>query len=264
MSTCRITTPSKAPSHSWPEVVTGAVLAALCLAAWGAMWLWMRSPAAHVLLHGAAPPPLAWSQPGWYALLFTGGWTLMTAAMMLPTSIPLLVMFRKIVGGRATAPLLTGAVVAGYLGVWAAAGAVLQMVNWLLQAGVRRVAATAWIGAAVVLGIAGLFQFSELKYACLEKCRSPLSFIIRRWRGGSELAQSLRLGAEHGMFCVGCCWSLMLLMFVVGAGSLGGMLVLGLVMAVEKNFAWGARLSAPLGVALLAGAAASVVAGVME
>lgn len=73
----------------------------------------------------------------------------------------------------------------------------------------------------------------------------------RQLAGGNESLQALRLGAAHGLFCVGCCWSLMLLMFLVGAGSLRGMLVLGLMMALEKNFAWGRRLSTPLGVLLL-------------
>ena len=85
-----------------------------------------------------------------------------------------------------------------------------------------------------------------------------MAFIVERWRGGSESAQSLRLGIDHGIFCVGCCWSLMLLMFVVGTGSLGWMLLLGLVMAAEKNLPWGRRLSAPLGASLLTVAAVIV------
>ncbi|MCH7577715.1 MAG: DUF2182 domain-containing protein, partial [Chloroflexi bacterium] len=78
--------------------------------------------------------------------------------------------------------------------------------------------------------------------------------ITEHWLGNRQQAQAFRLGVHHGIFCVGCCWSLMLLMFAVGVGNLGWMLVLGTVMAVEKNLPWGRRLSAPLGVALLAGA----------
>ena len=105
----------------------------------------------------------------------------------------------------------------------------------------------AWVSGAVILTIAGLYQFSSLKYACLDKCRSPLSFITSRWQGRNESAQSLRIGVEHGLFCVGCCWSLMALMFLVGTGNLIWMLLLGAVMALEKNLPWGHRLSAPLG-----------------
>ena len=101
------------------------------------------------------------------------------------------------------------------------------------------------------MALAGLFQFSELKYRCLDKCRTPLSFVIERWRGRAERWNALRLGLHHGLFCLGCCWALMLLMFVVGAGSVGWMLVLGAVMAVEKNLPWGRRLAVPLGIILL-------------
>jgi predicted metal-binding membrane protein len=110
------------------------------------------------------------------------------------------------------------------------------------------------IGAAII-AVAGAFQFSALKYRCLDKCRTPLSFVIEHWRGRSQAWHAFVLGAHHGLFCVGCCWALMLLMFAVGAGSLGWMLLLAAVMAVEKNLPWGRRLSTPLGVALLAWAA---------
>ena len=71
------------------------------------------------------------------------------------------------------------------------------------------------------------------------------------WQGRRERLQALRLGINHGVFCVGCCWALMLLMFVVGIGSLMWMMILAVVMGVEKNASWGRRLSAPLGIALL-------------
>ena len=83
------------------------------------------------------------------------------------------------------------------------------------------------------------------------------------WRGSHEGAQAFRLGAHHGIFCLGCCWSLMLLMFVVGVGNLGFMLALGAVMAVEKNARWGRRLTAPLGAGLLAFGASLVVLGIV-
>ena len=92
----------------------------------------------------------------------------------------------------------------------------------------------------------------ELKYRCLDRCRSPLSFIMEHWRGERDQAQAFHLGVHHGIFCGGCCWPLMLLMFAIGAGSLGWMLILGSVMAGEKNMPWGRKLSAPVG-ALLVG-----------
>ena len=96
----------------------------------------------------------------------------------------------------------------------------LDVIRWSARrvAGCERLAV-----AAAVLAIAGLCQFSALKYRCLDKCRSPFGFVVEHWRGSREKWQSLLLGVRHGAFCVGCCWSLMLLMFVVGTGSIGWM-----------------------------------------
>lgn len=217
-----------------------------------------------MLMHGYAGAGVAAAHPLQFALIFAGGWTLMTVAMMLPTSFPLLVLFERMVRGRPAAAWLLAVVIFGYLAVWAIVGVGLQILNWLLRAGADRIAwprAAPWVAAAALLSIAGLYQFSSLKYACLEKCRSPLSFLMSRWRGGNASIQALRVGASHGLFCVGCCWSLMLLMFLVSTGSFGVMLVLGVLMAVEKNFSWGRRVSAPLGFVLLAGAAGTLAAG---
>jgi predicted metal-binding membrane protein len=110
----------------------------------------------------------------------------------------------------------------------------------------------AWALGGVTLLLAGAYQFTPLKYHCLEKCRSPFSFITQHWRGRDEQGQAFLLGIHHGLFCVGCCWTLMLVMFAVGVGNFGWMLVLGSVMSIEKNLKWGRRLSTPLGVVLLA------------
>jgi len=255
---------SRARFASWPDAVLAGSLASLALLAWWSLWLWRHSPEGHWLMHGSSPPPMAMAHPLRFMAIFTTGWTLMTIAMMLPTSIPLLVLFHRMIRGKCGAWRLLALVIAGYLAIWASIGAVLQATIWMLYAGVGRVllpGAARWFASAALLAVAGLFQFSKLKYACLDKCRSPMSFLVSHWRGGSEPTQALRLGAVHGLFCVGCCWSLMALMFVVGAGSLTGMLALGVVMALEKNFAWGRRLGAPLGWLLLAGAAAAATVG---
>ena len=87
-----------------------------------------------------------------------------------------------------------------------------------------------------------------------ERCRTPMSFVIEHWRGRNDGRQAFLLGAHHGLFCVLCCWALMLLMFAVGIGSLSWMMLLAIVMAVEKTVSWGRRLSTPVGVALIVGA----------
>jgi predicted metal-binding membrane protein len=220
-----------------------------------------------MLMHGSAHAGMAMAHPLQFALIFAGGWTVMTVAMMLPTSFPLLALFERMVRGRRAAAWLLSVVIFGYLAVWTIVGAGMQVLNWLLRAGADRIVwhrAAPWIAVAAIFCIAGLYQFSSLKYACLEKCRSPLSFLVERWRGGNESLQALCLGASHGLFCVGCCWSLMLLMFLVSTGSFGVMLVLGVLMALEKNFSWGRRLSTPLGLLLLAGSAATLLTGFFQ
>ena len=106
--------------------------------------------------------------------------------------------------------------------------------------------------AAGVFVVAGVYQFTPLKKRCLTSCRSPFTFIAQRWRGGNDGWNALVLGVDHGWFCVGCCWSLMLLMFAVGMTNVGFMMLIGLVMAVEKNVARAAPLGPVLGVVLLA------------
>ena len=111
-----------------------------------------------------------------------------------------------------------------------------------------------WVVGAIVLGMAGVFQFTTLKYRCLDKCHTPVGFIVQRWRGKAPAREALRLGIDHGVFCIGCCWALMLIMFVVGTGSIGWMLALAAVMAAEKNLPSGKRLRTPLGAALIVSA----------
>jgi predicted metal-binding membrane protein len=178
----------------------------------------------------------------------------MTVAMMLPTSLPVLATLHRFAIDRSDRWLLLALAVSGYLVVWGLAGflAYATYLGWLGLA-----SSNAWLAehassaGPLLLLVAGAFQFSALKYRCLDKCRSPFSLVVEHWRGRRDHWQSLRLGLDHGLYCVGCCWALMLLMFAVGTGNLVWMFVLALVMAIEKNVSWGRRLSAPLGVALL-------------
>jgi predicted metal-binding membrane protein len=242
----------------------------LTAAAWLALLLWDRSPYGRYLHHGnwteigfgaslcSALPAIGWALP---AALYVGGWLLMTAAMMLPTTVPLLDRFDRLVGQRPDRRKLVALVIAGYLGIWLAFGLLAHLLDAAVHAAAWRVdwlGFNGWLVGALVLGLAGAFQFSRLKYLCLTRCRAPFSVIVRHWHGRMPRRDALLLGLDHGIFCVGCCWAIMLLMFIVGTGSIGWMLALGLVMATEKNTRWGARLSRPLGAALLSGAAGIV------
>jgi predicted metal-binding membrane protein len=228
------------------------VFVALILLAWLGLWQWGNSPSGRFLHHEEIDHAAGggWSLP----ILFVAGWSLMTVAMMLPTSLPLVTLFHGLTRQRSDQPLLVALLLAGYLGVWTLFGGLAHMGDRRLHEAVHDLPwlqEHAWMIGVTILLVAGGYQFTPLKYHCLEKCRSPLSFIIAHWRGRRERLHALWLGVHHGLFCVGCCWSLILLMFVVGVGNLGWMLVLGAVMAAEKNLPWGRRLSAPLGLALL-------------
>jgi predicted metal-binding membrane protein len=102
-----------------------------------------------------------------------------------------------------------------------------------------------------VLLAAGGYQFSPLKYRCLDECRSPLGFLMNRWHARYERREAFSIGVAHGLFCVGCCWSLMLVMFALGLGSLAWMFMLGALMTIEKNAPIGRRLGRPVGAVLL-------------
>jgi len=254
-------------TRSWFVPIAGILTAT----AWLALLLWEQSPYGRYLDHPR------WTEIGIAAsicralpagdvalplLLYVGGWLLMIAAMMLPTSLPLFRLFHRMVGARADMATLLALLIAGYLAAWVGFGIAAHLLDELLHrlAGEWSwLVAHGWLLGALVLALAGLFQFSRLKYRCLDKCRTPYSFISAHWAGPTPWRSSFRLGLDHGLFCVGCCWAIMLLMFVVGTGNVGWMLGLGAIMAVEKNMPWGRAMSRPLGAVLLA--AAAVVTG---
>ena len=230
-----------------PPWLYAGLLAGLATSAWAALGLLGASAYGPALGHAAGPTagPL-----GVRLALFVLGWTLMSVAMMLPTSLPLVTAVHTMVSG---APRAMAWLAAGYLAVWGLFG----VAAWLADAGLHAlVARSAWAAGradlipGTLLVAAGLFQFSPLKYACLTECRSPIGFVVRHWRGRSAAERALRLGVTHGLYCVGCCWALMLLMFAVGGVHLGWMLALGAVMFVEKAVRWGRLVTAPVGVTL--------------
>ena len=232
--------------------------------AWLALSLWEQSPYGRYLDHprwtdvGIAAALCRALPAGDVVLpasLYAGGWLLMIAAMMLPTALPLLRLFDRMVQPRRDYTALMGLLIAGYLAVWVGFGVAAHLVDAAVHAGVRQsewLMLNGWAVGAAVLAVAGLFQFSGLKYRCLDKCRAPFGFIAERWQGPQPWRSAWRLGRDHGLYCVGCCWALMLLMFVVGTGSVGWMLVLAGIMAAEKNLPGGKRLRTPLGAALIA------------
>lgn len=180
-------------------------------------------------------------------------WLLMSAAMMLPTFVPALRTFVTLRATGATRPVDAVALVAGYAAVWvggALIGAAAQ--QGLSQAGLLApdgASLSRGLSAALLL-VAGLYQFTHLKAACLAKCRMPLTFFMERWSPG--LARALRMGAELGVLCFGCCWALMALAFVGGTMNLLWMGAATLFMVMEKLPDLGRPLTRPAGYLLLA------------
>lgn len=228
------------------------LLLALIALAWVTLWLWGQSPYGRFLDHESLR--IADFLSGGGVLLIIAGWVVMIIAMMLPTSLPLIGMFHRMTRQRTDRALLISLVLVGYVLVWTLFGVVAVLGDGTLHAAMTHgswLEAHAWLIGASIFVVAGLYQFTPLKYYCLDKCRSPMSFLITHWQGRHDRYHALRLGVQHGLFCLGCCWSLMLLMFAVGMANLGWMLVLGAVMAIEKNLPWGRRCSAPLGFVLV-------------
>ncbi len=189
----------------------------------------------------------------WAALLlFLVAWQAMVAAMMLPSSLPLIRLFEAASRKQGRPRRARGAFLAGYAAVWTGFGAVA----FLGDVGVHRtvdavpwLSERPWLVAGSVLALAGAFQFSDLKERCLSKCRHPAPYLLAHYRRGA--AGGFQLGLGHGLFCLGCCWALMLVMFAAGVAVLWWMAALTAVMVYEKTGRHGAALTPVVGVALL-------------
>jgi predicted metal-binding membrane protein len=162
-------------------------------------------------------------------------WQAMVAAMMLPTALPMIKLFANVSVNQERPRAAMGVFIGSYGLVWTVFGAVAFLGDVWLH---RFVDATPWLEvhpwliAAGTLALAGLFQFSKLKDKCLQQCRHPAGFLLQHYRRGIGAAFSL--GRKHGVFCVGCCWALMLVGFAAGVANLWWMAALTAIMAYEK------------------------------
>ena len=190
---------------------------------------------------GARGPTMGLAAP-----LFLAIWVLMMVAMMFPTAAPMILMFATIAAGKRQrgqpfAP--TWKFVSAYLLAWSVAG----IVAYMLALGAERVAAAApWLlshgaqAGGAVLVLAGLYQLSPLKQVCLVQCRSPLQFVLSSWRDGRGGA--FRMGLAHGVYCLGCCWLLFLILFPLGVMNIAVMAALTALIFAEKSLPAGRRI----------------------
>ncbi len=217
-----------------PRIVVGLALA--IGGAWGFL-LYQSWQMNHLPMSQMWMPPTRlteWTHSD-FAWVF-GMWTVMMAAMMLPSAIPMLTAFSRYCQRDFDANDWRALWFAsGYLAVWIIFSIALTLVQWLFHG-------WAWLSpmmenrqpllAASILLMAGAYQFTAFKNACLHHCRTTFGYLLNHWRPGNRGA--LQVGFKHGLICLGCCWAQMLIMFSVGVMNLSGMLFITLLVIVEK------------------------------
>jgi predicted metal-binding membrane protein len=228
---------------AWGWLATGAgmEMSAVQMTAMAGMDGWLMRPA-------------VWTLP--YAALIFAMWWVMMVAMMLPSAAPMLLLFARVnrEDKEAGAPLVPIALfAAGYLLVWGGFCAVATALQWGLESArllsPMLVITNKWLGAGIMIA-AGLSQFTPLKAICLRHCRTPLGFLLGSWRSGRLGA--LRMGLEHGAFCLGCCWFLMALLFFGGVMNLYWIAGLAVFVLLEKTVPLGHWLGRLAGAVLAA------------
>lgn len=189
-------------------------------------------------------------------LLLFGMWVTMMSAMMLPAATPAVLLFARVnrLYHAVRRPYLATALfVAGYLLVWSGFAALATLLQWLLHdAGVLdpAMALTNSTAAGLALVAAGVYQWTPAKHTCLHHCRSPLAFILTGWHAGPLGA--LRMGLTHGLYCTGCCWLLMVLLFAAGVMNLWAIAALAALVLAEKLAPGGAWVATLSGLGLVA------------
>jgi predicted metal-binding membrane protein len=228
-----------AMAWGWLLAGAGMEMSAVDMTAMAGMDGWLMQPA-------------KWT-PAYAALIFAMWWVMMVA-MMLPSAAPVLLLFARVnrkdkTAGAPLVPTVSFAV--GYLLCWGGFSAVATALQWGLESA-RLLSpmletTNRWLGAAILVA-AGLWQLTPLKSVCLRHCRTPLSFLVGSWRSGG--AGALRMGLEHGAFCLGCCWFLMALLFFGGVMNLYWIAGLTVFALLEKTIPLGHWLGRVAGVAL--------------
>jgi predicted metal-binding membrane protein len=247
---------------SRPVLISAVALAAAAALAWAWLLAW-EMPMGEPMpgMPEMLMPPEPWSAG--YLLPAFAMWALMMVAMMLPSAAPMMLLHARIDRGTpAQRARDQGLFALCYLLVWAAFSALAAVAQAaLIDSGVLAAASLALgdrVLAAGLLLAAAAWQLTPAKAACLEQCQSPIQFVLRYWRPGA--AGAVRLGLIHGLFCLGCCWGLMLLLFVGGVMNLSWVALLAAVVFAEKLAPPGWRISRWLAAALVAGAAAVLLA----
>lgn len=166
------------------------------------------------------------------------GWALMVVAMMLPPALPLLHSAERLLGDDEDRTALVLLMLSLFVGVWLVAGGLLFVAASTFRAGLNLLPAGAGARTDIAAGIAalavGAFQFTPLKMACMDACRSPTAVMMVDWRDAAPFRSAIRVGARYGMICVGCCWAMMALGLLAGTLVLPIMVLCALMMTLER------------------------------
>ena len=190
---------------------------------------------------------------GMSPVAYVSMWSVMMAAMMLPSFAPMAAVYDRILGKRTHGLiriLRTVSFICGYLVIWSALGLIAYICSWLMGMLLTRMPEALPCAAVIVFGTCGLYQFTSFKDQCLKHCRSPIGFLFHfgNYRG---IFRDLRAGLYHGGYCAGCCAGLMLVMIVTGVMNLAWMIALAVIIFIEKTWRYGDRFAAFVGVALI-------------
>jgi len=232
--------------------VVGICLVLMVLGAWLYLIDMARDMAGMAMPSMLMPSPTSWT-PRDLGLAFVM-WSVMMVAMMVPSAGPMVLAFLAVNGRRRErgGAIVSGWVfVVGYVAVWTAYSLAATLAQWGLHEAALVSSSYALTSPLVMGGIliaAGIYQWTPLKRRCLVGCRSPLSFLMSRWREGRWGAWWM--GLEHGLFCVGCCWILMTLLFVTGVMNLPWVAAIAVFVIAEKLLPYGAIFGRVTGVAL--------------
>lgn len=251
-----------APAYRGDRLVVIAGIIVLTALAWGylivlsgAMGSVTSDPdsAGGMAMQMAGPNPNTWTGSDFVFMFWM--WAVMMVAMMLPSATPTILLVARVnrqrqAQQRPYAPVAVFAV--GYVIVWSAFSIAATLANWgLHRAGfmTSMMGATGSLLGGGLLIAAGLFQFTPLKYACLNHCQSPMSWLMRAWRDG--WVGAVEMGVRHGLYCLGCCWLLMALLFALGVMNLPWIAALAVFVLLEKVAPGGATMSRLSGLALI-------------
>lgn len=217
-------------------MMTTATLLAVTLAAWG--WLlYQQQQMATLPMDEMWMPPSDWQWSSYDFTVVFLMWAVMMAAMMLPSALPMIKSYARVCRQRQLHEASYSALFSlAYLFIWFAFSIVLTLLQWQFHS-------LKWLSpmmdnrnpvlAAAIFITAGLYQLTPMKHNCLTLCQSPMGFLLNHWRNGYRGAISM--GAQHGLYCLGCCWAQMLIMFAVGVMNIHAMVLITLFIVLEKN-----------------------------